>query len=67
MINAPLWTELFISNKEKLTEHIENFQKKMEEFKNDILNEDSDALKALLEDTREKRMRMGSIRTIKKN
>ena len=67
MINAPLWTELFISNKEKLAEHIENFQKKMEEFKQDILNEDSDALKALLEDTREKRMRMGSIRSVKKN
>ena len=64
MINAPLWTELFISNKEKLAEHIENFQKKMEEFKQDILNEDSDAL---LEDTREKRMRMGSIRSVKKN
>ena len=67
MINAPLWTELFISNKEKLVEHIENFEKKMEEFKKDIQNEDSEALKAILEDTREKRIRMGSIRTVKKN
>ncbi len=66
MINAPLWTELFISNKEKLVAHIENFEKMMEEFKKDILNEDSVALKALLEDTREKRMRMGAIRTVKK-
>ena len=67
MINAPLWTELFISNKEKLVKHIENFQKKMEEFKRDIETEDSQALKALLEDTREKRIRMGSIRSVKKN
>lgn len=66
MINAPLWTELFISNKEKLVQHIDNFQKKMEEFKNAIQNEDDGALKALLEDTREKRIKMGSIRTVVK-
>ena len=66
MINAPLWTELFISNKEKLVAHIDNFQQKMEELKRDIQNEDSEALKAFLEDTREKRIRMGSIRTVKK-
>ena len=66
MINAPLWTELFISNKEKLVQHIDNFQKKMEEFKNAIQNEDAEALKALLEDTREKRIKMGSIRTVVK-
>ena len=66
MINAPLWTELFISNKEKLVQHIDNFQKKMEEFKNAIQNEDAGALKALLEDTREKRIKMGSTRTVVK-
>lgn len=66
MINAPLWTELFISNKEKLISHIENFQKTMESFKNAIQNEDSKSLKSLLEDTREKRLAMGSIRTIAK-
>ena len=66
MINAPLWTELFISNKEKLCAHIENFQKKMDDFKNAIQNEDTGTLKALLEDTREKRIKMGSIRTVVK-
>lgn len=66
MINAPLWTELFISNKDKLVSHIENFQKKMDEFKTAVASEDSEKLKALLEDTREKRMRMGSIRTVRK-
>lgn len=66
MINAPLWTELFISNKEKLCQHIDNFEKQMERFKKYISEEDSDNLKAMLEDTRDKRMRMGSIRTVKK-
>jgi len=67
MINAPLWTELFISNKEKLVEHIENFEKKMDEFKTAIRTEDSEGLKNLLEDTRDKRMKMGSIRSVIKN
>ena len=66
MINAPLWTELFISNKEKLCAHISSFQQKMEEFKNAIMNEDAEGLKAMLEDTREKRTMMGSIRTVAK-
>ena len=66
MINAPLWTELFISNKEKLVQHIDNFQKMMTSFRTAIQNEDAETLKALLEDTREKRIKMGSIRTVVK-
>lgn len=66
MINAPLWTELFISNKEKLVSHIENFEYMMNKFKTAIQTEDATSLKALLEDTREKRMKMGSIRTVVK-
>ena len=66
MINAPLWTELFISNKEKLVHHIENFEKKMDELKSAIKNEDAEKLNEILSDTREKRLRMGSIRTVKK-
>ncbi len=66
MINAPLWTELFISNKEKLVEHIENFEKQIELFKKYISEEDSQNLQAMLSDTRDKRLRMGSIRTVKK-
>lgn len=62
LINAPLWTELFISNKEKLVSHIEKFESRINEFKNAIQTEDSEKLKALLEDTREKRMNMGSVR-----
>lgn len=66
MINAPLWTELFISNKEKLVAHIDNFQKTLDVMKTAIQNEDSQTLKSFLEQTREDRLRMGSIRTIKK-
>lgn len=66
MINAPLWTELFISNKEKLCRHIENFQNMMTEFKNAIETEDAAKLETLLEDTRKKRIRMGSIFSVKK-
>lgn len=61
MINASLWTELFISNKDKLVEHIENFEKMMEKFKVAIQSEDSKTLNALLTDTREKRLRMGTV------
>lgn len=67
MINAPMWTELFITNKDKLCQHIENFEKQMELFKKYIQEEDSENLRAMLEDTREKRFRMGSIRTVKRS
>ena len=63
MINAPLWTELFISNKEKLVEHIENFESVVDSFKTAIKNEDSKKLTELMEESREKRLKMGSIRT----
>ncbi len=66
MINAPLWTELFISNKEKLITHIENFEKQLNQIKTAIKTEDSEKLNEILSDTREKRLRMGSIRTVKK-
>ena len=66
MINAPLWTELFISNKEKLIAHIENFEKQMEKFKRLIKEEDADSLRETLSHTREQRLKMGSIRTVKK-
>lgn len=63
MINAPLWTELFISNKEKLVKHIDRFEKCMEEIRKYIQEEDSDSLCKILDDVREKRTGMGSVRT----
>ncbi len=63
LINAPLWTELFISNKEKLLEHIDRFEQQLELMKKYIASEDSQNLCNLLSDTREKRLKMGSVRT----
>ena len=63
MINAPLWTELFISNREKLVVHIDRFMARMAEFRKLIDGSDSDGLRTLLEDTRERRVRMGTIRS----
>lgn len=63
LINAPLWTELFISNKEKLVEHIDRFEQQLELMKKYIDSEDSQNLCNLLSDTREKRLKMGSVRT----
>lgn len=66
MINAPLWTELFLANKEKLVEHISNFEAQIERFKNFIQNDDEQNLKSLLEDTREKRLKMGQLKSATK-
>ncbi len=65
MINAPLWTELFISNKDLLCNHIENFQKQLDLMKNFIQSENSEELKNMLDDVRTKRIKMGSICTKK--
>lgn len=65
MINAPLWTELFISNKDILCNHIENFQKQLDLMKNFIQSENSEKLKNMLDDVRTKRIKMGSICTKK--
>ncbi len=66
MINASLWTELFVSNKDKLVEHIENFEKQIAAFKKAIKAEDADSLMKLMEESREKRLKMGSVRTVAK-
>ncbi|MCR4789605.1 MAG: prephenate dehydrogenase [Treponemataceae bacterium] len=58
LINAPLWTELFISNKEELISHIENFEKSLDKIKNQIKNEDADELKETLTEVRNRRAMM---------
>lgn len=63
MINAPLWAELFVSNKEKLSEHINQFRACLDAFDNAIKESDTEMLEALLSLSREKRLRMGAIRT----
>ena len=58
MINAPLWTELFLSNKIALLKHIKTFISKMQEFETLIQNEDAQQLEDLLKDVRKKRIEM---------
>lgn len=58
MINAPLWTELFLSNKEKLVSHIESFKKQLTLMEDYIQNENKEELCALLTKVRHKRIKM---------
>ncbi len=58
MINAPLWTELFLANKEKLVAHIENFEAQLDNLKKLIETQDANGLQSLLADVRNKRIQM---------
>ncbi len=58
MINAPLWTELFLSNREKLVAHIDTFRSHLDEMETYIKEENFSALENLLEDVRRKRLAM---------
>ena len=62
MINAPLWTELFLSNKVALLKHIKSFISKMQEFETLIQNEDAQQLEDLPKDVRKKRIEMNELR-----
>ncbi len=66
LINANLWTELFISNKEKLIGHIDTFINEMQKMKTLINSEDSAGLQEYLNDVRQMRTKMGSIRSVQK-
>jgi prephenate dehydrogenase len=59
MINAPLWTELFLSNKKELLAHITEFEKQLDIIRTDIENDNAGHLEKLLEDVRSRRMKMG--------
>jgi len=58
MINAPLWTELFLSNKEALLKHIKTFKEKLTYIETLIQNENAQQLEDLLKDVRKKRIDM---------
>lgn len=58
MINAPLWTELFLANREKLIAHIENFEAQLDKLKKLIETQNANGLQSLLADVREKRIAM---------
>ncbi len=62
MINAPLWTELFIENKEDLLHHIEVFEKSLNHFKKSIIEDDSTTLMRSLEKVRPRRIDMARLK-----
>lgn len=66
LINAPLWTELFIENDEKLVSHIERFESSLNKIKDAIKARNQDAIESLLSGVRRKRSSMGTIRTVTK-
>lgn len=61
MINAPLWTELFLSNKKELLSMITTFENSLSKIKNAIDNDDNDGLKEILSSVRAKRSEMQKI------
>lgn len=52
----------FLLNKEMLLPHIDRFKLRLDEIRNAIEADDSVRLNEILEDTREKRIRMGGVR-----
>ena len=58
MINAGMWTELFICNKEALVDQIEKFENSMDTMKKMIQAEDSAGLTEILSNVRKKRITM---------
>lgn len=58
MINAPLWTELFLANKEQLLDHIKSFQSSLVNLTNAIETDNSEDLMAYLENVRQRRISM---------
>jgi prephenate dehydrogenase len=58
MINAPLWTELFLANKKELIFHITAFENSIQKIKQFIQENNAPALNAALQNVREKRIAM---------
>ena len=58
LINAPLWTELFLANKTELLSHIQTFEKSLSDLRTLIEKEDASGLTAYLEQVRSKRTQM---------
>ena len=60
MINAPLWTELFLANKNELLSHIDAFETQLAIIKKAVAESDAASLEAYLADVRTRRMNMGT-------
>ncbi|GHU41169.1 prephenate dehydrogenase [Spirochaetia bacterium] len=60
MINAPLWSELFLQNKKELLSQIEKFETALNKIKTGIENSDQKSLRGALQNVREKRIAMSN-------
>lgn len=58
MINAPMWTEIFIENKDLLLEQIDEFETSMKKIRSFIEASDDTSLEETLRDVRRKRVAM---------
>jgi len=61
MINAPLWTELFLANKKELLYHIDSFENSLTVFRELLKKENKDGICSFLELVREKRIAMSRV------
>ncbi|HBG66462.1 MAG TPA: prephenate dehydrogenase/arogenate dehydrogenase family protein [Treponema sp.] len=61
MINAPLWTELFIANREELLLHIDKFMHSLESLRGYIEESRPADIEAYLENVRTRRVAMNTI------
>ena len=66
MINAPMWTELFMCNRENLMMQIEKFERSLDEIKKLIFEDEEFLLIERLKAVRKKRIAMEEIREKKK-
>lgn len=65
MINAPMWTELFMCNRKNLLHQIEKFEASLDSMKTMIQGKEKKELINRLTSVREKRIKMGEIRQAK--
>lgn len=56
MINAPLWAELFLENRDNLLKRIDNFKKVLSEYESSLINNDSEKLIDLMHSAKEIRL-----------
>jgi prephenate dehydrogenase len=58
MINSPMWTEIFLENRELLTGHIDKFAKSLADIRSLIAGGKAAELEAWLDVVRERRRAM---------
>jgi prephenate dehydrogenase len=64
MINAPLWTELFLEDREELLFHITSFEKSMAMLRKTLEEKDDAGLEKILANVREKRIFMAKLKNL---